>query len=127
MRRTEDGRWLVVCQGERNWFEVDDTPFVVQRLRVTRDADGRATAVELGFAGGLAEPLDPTTLAAEGERLVCRGKGGLARFGRVALQQLAPLLADDGGGPVLALGNAQYPIPAIPAARAASPAPAVRR
>jgi hypothetical protein len=36
MKRTPDGRWLVVCQNEHNWFEVPDTPFVVQRLRLER-------------------------------------------------------------------------------------------
>jgi hypothetical protein len=111
MRRTEDGRWLVVCQGERNWFEVDGTPFVVQRARLTRDGDGRPTAVELDFAGGLRETLDPTALAADGGRLVCRNRSGqLARFGRVALQQLAPLLQEDGRGAALVLGDARYPI-----------------
>ena len=35
MTRTEDGRCLVLCQGERNWFEAPDTPFVIQRLRLT--------------------------------------------------------------------------------------------
>jgi hypothetical protein len=33
MTRTPEGRWLVVCQGERNWFEAEGTPFVVQRVR----------------------------------------------------------------------------------------------
>ena len=32
MTRTPEGRYLVVCQGEPNWFEADGTPFVVQRL-----------------------------------------------------------------------------------------------
>ena len=33
MTRTPEGGWLVVCQGERNWFESEGTPFVVQRVR----------------------------------------------------------------------------------------------
>src|SRR5574341_408207 len=33
MTHTPEGRWLVVCQGERNWFESERTPFVVQRVR----------------------------------------------------------------------------------------------
>ncbi|MBI5627358.1 MAG: DUF1285 domain-containing protein, partial [Candidatus Rokubacteria bacterium] len=38
MRRSDDGRYLVVCQGERNWFAPHDTPFVVQRLRLHGEA-----------------------------------------------------------------------------------------
>ena len=37
MRREPDGRWLVPCQGEQNWFAADDTPFVMQRLRLDAD------------------------------------------------------------------------------------------
>ncbi|MBI5629192.1 MAG: hypothetical protein HY953_09755, partial [Candidatus Rokubacteria bacterium] len=33
MTRTPEGRYLAMCQGERNWFEPEDTPFVVQRVR----------------------------------------------------------------------------------------------
>src|SRR3990172_6375799 len=51
MSRTPEGRYLVVCQGEQNWFDADGTPFVVQRLRpVLRD--GAVAGLELGFAGG---------------------------------------------------------------------------
>src|SRR4029453_8413284 len=38
MRREVDGRWLVPCQGEQNWFSAEETPFVVQRLRL--DVEG---------------------------------------------------------------------------------------
>jgi hypothetical protein len=38
MTRTPDDRWLVVCQGEYNWFEAAPTPFVVQRLHLTGHA-----------------------------------------------------------------------------------------
>jgi len=58
LRRESDGRWLAVCQGEQNWFEPYDTPFVVQRLGLGV-ADGRLRSVELHFAGDYREPLDP--------------------------------------------------------------------
>jgi hypothetical protein len=111
MRRTPEGRYLVVCQGEHNWFEAEPTPFVVQRLRL-EVREGRLLAVELGFAGDYREPLDPDTLEVEGGRLGCRVRGGAfrARFGRVALQQLAPFLVDDGGGSALALGGRRHPL-----------------
>jgi hypothetical protein len=111
MTRTPEERYLVVCQGERNWFETEDTPFVAQRLGLTID-EGRLGAVELRFAGDYREPLDPGTLEAEGGRLFCRIRRGAvrARFGRVALQQLAPFLIEDGAGPGLLLGGRRYPI-----------------
>lgn len=119
MRRTAEGRWLVVCQGEQNWFETPDTPFVVQRVAL-HGAPGRPRAVELRLAGDLREPLDPATLETAGGRLYCRIRHGAvrARFGRVALQQLAPLLVEDAAGPALALDGTRHPIrPGAPAAR----------
>lgn len=111
MKRTPEGRHLVVCQGEHNWFEVHDTPFVVQRLRL-RVEDGRLEGVELCLAGEYREPLDPAGLESAGGLLVCRVRAGAfrARLGRVATQQLAPFLADSGDGPVLRLGGACYPV-----------------
>jgi hypothetical protein len=111
MTRTAEGRWLAVCQGERNWFEANDTPFVVQRVRpVVRDGD--VDGIELVLAGDYREPLDPTTLDGARDRLHCRVRRGAfpARFGRLALQQLAPYLQDEAGQPVLALGGGRYPI-----------------
>jgi hypothetical protein len=111
MTRTADGRYLVRCQGEQNWFDADDTPFVVQRLRLEVE-DGRLEAAELCFAGDYREPLDPATLEADSGALACRVRRGLfrARFGRIALQQLAPFLVDDGAGPALLLGAVRHPL-----------------
>jgi hypothetical protein len=111
MTRTDDGRCLVLCQGERNWFEAADTPFVVQRLRLAVEGAGLG-AVELHFAGDYREPLDPRTLEAERDLLFCRIRGGLfrARFGRVAVQQLAPFLLDTGEGSALLMGGIHHPV-----------------
>jgi hypothetical protein len=111
MTRTEDGRCLVLCQGERNWFEAPDTPFVIQRLRLTVEA-GRLLGVELVLPGDYREPLDPRGLETERDLLFCRVRGGAfrARFGRVAVQQLAPFLADTGEGSALLLGGARHPV-----------------
>ena len=109
MTRTEDGRCLVLCQGERNWFESSDTPFVVQRLRLSIEGSTLA-AVELCFPGDYREPLDPATLESERDLLFCRARGGAfrARFGRVAMQQLAPFLIDTGEGSALLLGRVRH-------------------
>jgi uncharacterized protein len=112
MTRTPEGRWLVVCQGEWNWFESEGTPFVVQRVRpVLRE--GALDGLELVLAGDHREPLDPATIESESGRLYCRVRRGAfpARFGRLALQQLGAHLGDEGGQPILVLGNRRHTIP----------------
>jgi hypothetical protein len=111
MRRQPDGRWLVPCQGEQNWFTAEDTPFVVQRLRLDVEG-GRLRRVGLSLAGDLQEPLDPATLEVEGGRLYCHVRRGefRARFGRLAMQQIAPYLEDLGGRVTLVMDSARHPI-----------------
>jgi hypothetical protein len=111
MTHTPEGRWLVVCQGERNWFEPAETPFVVQRVRPVL-SEGTLDGLELVLAGDHREPLDPATLESEGGRLYCRVRRGAfpARFGRVALQQLGAHLRDEGGRIVLALSGRRHTI-----------------
>lgn len=111
LRRQPDGRWLVPCQGEQNWFTAEDTPFVIQRLRLEVEG-GRLRRVGLGLAGDLQEPLDPATLETEDGRLYCRVRRGehRARFGRLAMQQLAPYLEDAGGRATLMLDGARHAI-----------------
>ena len=111
LQRTPDDRWLALCQGERNWFEAADTPFVIQRLGLSV-TDGRLHAVELRLAGDYREPLDPTTLEHHGARLCCRVRKSRfrARFGRIALQQIAPWIVEEAGMPALELGGRRYPL-----------------
>lgn len=111
MTQTPDGRFLVLCQDERNWFQPHDSPFVIQRVRFVT-ADGHVRAAELCFAGDYREPLDPATLESHGGHLFCRVRGGAfrARFGRVAMQQIAPFLIDNGSSPELRVGDHRYPI-----------------
>lgn len=111
MTRTADGRYLVPCQGEQNWFSPEDTPFVVQRLGLRSDA-GRLVDIDLCLAGDYRERLDPGTLEAAAGRLCCRvrRKAFRATFGRVAMQQIAPYLSEDSGRATLVLGDHRYPI-----------------
>jgi hypothetical protein len=112
MQPSADGRYVAMCQGERNDFDASDTPFVVQRLRLA--ADG--TTIELFFAGDYHEPLDPSTLEDEDGRLYCRVRRGAfrARFGRLALQQLGAHMGEGDGSLHLHLGDASYPIRSSP-------------
>ncbi len=111
MQITPEGRYLVLCQGERNWFEPHDTPFVVQRLRCGVEGS-QLVLVELCFAGDYREPLDPGSLQAEGDHLFCRVRHGTfrARFGRVAMQQIAPFLVEGCDRAALLLGGVRFPI-----------------
>jgi hypothetical protein len=117
MTRTPEGRFLVMCQREHNWFDVPDTPFVVQRLRLA-EASGGLTAVELRFAGDASESLDPATLETEDGHLYCRIRAGAfrARFGRLAMQQVAPFLAEEHGRPTLVIDGVHHPIRETPGA-----------
>ena len=114
LQRTPEGHWLAICQGERNWFEPDDTPFVVQRLGLAV-TDGRLHSIELRFGGDYREPLDPATLTHDGTRLFCRVRKGAfsARFGRMAMQQIAPWLGDDGAGVAITLDDRRWPLGAL--------------
>src|SRR5499433_3649186 len=75
LQRTPGGRWLALCQGERNWFESADTPFVIQRLAL-RVTDGRLDGADLCLAGDYREALDPATLEQDSGRLFCRVRKG---------------------------------------------------
>ncbi len=79
--------------------------------------------MELLFAGDHHEPLDPRSLESEDDQLFCRVRGGRfrARFGRVALQQLAPFLLDQGEGSALVIGGVRYPVRAAVAAPGSRP------
>jgi len=113
LHRTEDGRWLSVCQGEWNWVEPEETPFVIQRLRLSLDGAGRLVSAELALSGDYREPLDPASLAVgPGGMLTCAVRGGAyrARLGRRAALQLAPYLVERAGAVSLALGGQLYPV-----------------
>jgi hypothetical protein len=114
MQTSADGRYVAMCQGERNDFDASDTPFVVQRLRVAGDG----TAIELFFAGDYHEPLDPSTLEEEDGRLYCRVRRTAfrARFGRLALLQLGAYMGEGDAGLEVHLGGASYPIQRAPTA-----------
>jgi hypothetical protein len=120
MQRTSDDRCLVVCQNDHNWFRAEDTPFVIQRLRLTIDsgdprrniAGDQLKAVELCFAGDYREPLAVDSLESDSGQLFCRIRNGTwrVRFGRIALQQIAPFLVEDVNGPALVVGGVSHAI-----------------
>jgi hypothetical protein len=85
LKKTEDGRLLVVCENEHCYIEVEDVPYVIIDISVIRDERGRITRIELLFNGGYKETLDPSTLfVGKKNVLYCRVRRGkfLARFNR---------------------------------------------
>ena len=66
--------------------------------------------MELSLAGDYREPLDPATLEHDGAQLFCRVRKGAfrARFGRIALQQIAPWIAEEAGRPIIVLNGQRY-------------------
>ena len=101
---------------------------MVQRLRLTiEDGDSglktadNLKAVELCFLGDYREPLVIDSLESEGDQLFCRIRNGAwrARFGRVALQQLAAFLVESENGPAIVINGVRHTI-----LRRATPTPA---
>ncbi len=112
LRQTDDGRWQIAMADERAFVTIEDTPWVV--TGVERDGSG---GFRLRLNDGSEEPLDPASLETDGERIVCRLRGALpARFGRVAMQQLAPFVVEHAGDAALLLDGRRVPLRAVPAA-----------
>lgn len=105
LQRTEDGRFMAVCQGERCYFQVEDVPYVVIDLEIVRTSearsrkpDGGLERVSLLFRGDYREALDPTTLCVgKCNVLYCRVRNGSfeARFNRKAYYDLASHIQHD--------------------------------
>jgi hypothetical protein len=115
LERTEDGRFLVRCQGENCWFEVEDVPYIVQDVAFHKTDGGRLRQVDLIFPGGYTEVLDPATLnVPENDVLYCKVRNGRfsARFNRKCFFQLAPFIEEDSERRqfLLEVNKKRYPI-----------------
>ena len=112
MRREPDGRWLVPCQGEQNWFAAEDTPFVVQRLRLDV-ADGRLRRIGLVLAGDLQEPLDPAASRprAAGSIAVCAAAPSARASAGSPCSSSRPIWRRSAGRVTLLLDGGRHPIP----------------
>lgn len=105
IERAPDGRYILRFGWDWCYFTVEDAPLQVTGLRL-EDAE-----VVLQLSSGAVEPLDPHTLTEEAGVLYCTTRSGLeARFGRAAQGELATLLDERDGQPVLTIAGAVYPI-----------------
>jgi hypothetical protein len=94
-RHPDDGRFILTNGYDWTYFQVDDTPFFVERVRAT--ADG----LVLGLFDGTEELLDTATLRLDAEgRVRARVKGGAfdAKLTRAAQLALAPYLEESEDG-----------------------------
>jgi len=92
LKRDEKGRYLVDYKGEKSRIEVEDTPFVVERV-LKHD-----TTIEIFLSDFTSETLDPTTLRMnEDNVLYCTIRNGElpARFLRAAYYQIAEYIVHD--------------------------------
>ncbi|MBI3202970.1 MAG: DUF1285 domain-containing protein [Myxococcales bacterium] len=107
-RHPDDGRFILQNGYDWTYFDVEDVPFFVQKLRVT--AEGASVVL----SDASEEPLDPGTLSVgANDAVYLRVKGGRfeARFMPEAQTELAPLLVEtDAGEPALRLSGATYPV-----------------
>ena len=92
LKRDENGRYMVDYRGEKSLIEVEDTPFVVERV-VKHD-----TTIEIFLSDFTSEMLDPATLRMNADNvLYCTIRNGElpARFLRAAYYQIAESIVHD--------------------------------
>jgi hypothetical protein len=103
------GRYVVSTGKEHCYLDVEDTPFVVQKVRFEEDAG--AENFRLFLCDDTEEFLNPDTLYIGAENvLYCRVKQARfpARFLRPAYYQLAEFIAEEEGGFHLPLNGKKH-------------------
>ncbi|HXG31659.1 MAG TPA: hypothetical protein VNK81_08430 [Thermodesulfobacteriota bacterium] len=115
LRQTKEGRFLVICENEHCYIEVEDVPYVINDINVIKDENGEISRIELLFNGGYKETLDPSTLFVGKENvLYCRVRKGvfLARFNRKSYYHIVNLIEynDKAGEFQIRMNNRPYTI-----------------
>ena len=108
VRAKPEGGFMLEMGEERADIEVDDTPFVIERI----EGDPKS-GVSVALNDQSVEPLDLTTLRRGPDHaLYCGVKGGEfeARFLRSAYYHLARWIAAEKRGFVIRAGEHSYPI-----------------
>jgi hypothetical protein len=113
MSLDSQGRYIITLEGERCYVEVEDTPFIVRRVRFKDSAQGNASGYILSLSDDTEDNLYPETLTVGvGNVLYCRVKDHAfpARFDRPAYYQLAQHIEEREGAYVLPVNGKDYPI-----------------
>lgn len=96
-----DNGYLVICQGEYCYFQLEDVPYVVQDLALHKNEQGKLQQIDLIFPGGYTEVLDPSTLRVSKENvLYARVRSGEldARFTLKSFFHLSPYIEQNSDG-----------------------------
>lgn len=100
MQKVESG-YLVKCQGEDCYFQVEDVPYVVQDVALHKNERCSLRQIDLIFPGGYTEVLDVSTLYVSDQNVlygkVRSGKFD-ARFTLKSFFHLAPFIEQDPSG-----------------------------
>ena len=105
------GEYIIVLGEEKCFVEVEDTPFIVNRVELDRAEKTDKEQIILYLIDDTQENLDPDTLSVgEQNVLYCRIKDNTfkTRFSRAAYYQLASLIKEEGDKYYLPLNNKKY-------------------
>ena len=105
------GRYVIEWQGKRCYVDVEDVPFVVQRVVFEGSGTSREDRFMLYLSDDTREPLAPDTLSVgDANVLYCRVKDRSfpARFNRPAYYQLADHIEAEEEGYALTLNGRKY-------------------
>ena len=103
------GRYVIQLGEERCYLDVEDTPFVVQRVQF-KESEGSERFL-LSLSDDTREVLSPESLFVGGENvLYCKVKEGrfVARFHRPAYYQLAEFVEEEDGEFYLPLNGLRH-------------------
>jgi hypothetical protein len=113
MEMDASGRCIIVMGEDRCYVEVEDTPFVIRRVRFEEGGKEGLSGCTLYLSDGTRESLRPDTLfIGEGNVLYTRVKEGVfpARFLRPAYYQLVRHIVEEDGLYVLPLNGRKHAI-----------------
>lgn len=94
----DDGRYVVACDGELCFLDVEDVPYVVNDINIKHGTGGSLDRIDLIFAGGYKERLDPLGMfVGDNNILYCRVRKGRfkARFNRKTYYNIAKFISSD--------------------------------
>ena len=109
----QGGQYLINWQGTQCYVDVEDTAFVVTRVRFEEKTENGKPGFVIHLSDGTRENLLPDTLCAGNHHvLYCRVKNKTfpARFLRPAYYQLAEHVEEEHGRYVIRLDGRNYPI-----------------
>lgn len=107
----DQGRYVVEFAGSRCLVEVEDTFFVITRVKAEYDSGGEIRSLVLTLNDGRTEPLAPESLTQTTDNVMyAKVKSGRfpARFLRRSYYQLAEFIVEKNGHFVLPVGGREH-------------------